>query len=194
MLKLSQIYPHSYLSYLARFTLLLQKLLLKVSKAEQRLLNCLEWTWSHLVGLKRQLCCFQTPLSLSLTCNEVTALHSIAPTAVVWLGSGGWLQPTSHWLRLCVLFLSSAKPQSPGHCHRSLRLLCKRHAGTLLTERGRGEDLHENECEWLVERRSKWQGELSYEWIGSSWVQRPTAIGSYHVVDFSSQEPNCIAL
>lgn len=161
-----------------------------MSRAERWLFNRLEWTWSHLVGLKRQLCCFQTPLSSSLTCSEVTALHQ--QPCSDWVLVAGCDQP--HTDSDSALFLPSAKSQSPGHCHRSLRLLRKRHAGTLLIEGGRGEDLHKDECERLVERRSKWQGESSYESVGSSWGPRPAAIGSYHVVDFSSREPSCIAV
>lgn len=68
-------------------------------------------------------------------------------------------------------FLYSAKSESAGHCHRSVWLLCQRHARVVLAERRCGEDLHEDECEWLVERRSKWQGELTLSMGSCGWVK-----------------------
>lgn len=66
------------------------------------------------------------------------------------------LQTYSHSLS----FLDSVKSKSAGHCHRSVRLLCKRYARVVLVEGRCGEDLHKDECKWLVERRSKRQGKL----------------------------------
>ena len=56
-------------------------------------------------------------------------------------------------------FLCSVKSKGPGHRYCSVWLLCQRYARTVPAERRCGEDLHEDECERLVERRSKRQGE-----------------------------------
>lgn len=56
-------------------------------------------------------------------------------------------------------FLYSLKSKGAGHRYCSVWLLCQRYARTVPAERRCGEDLHEDECERLVERRSERQGE-----------------------------------
>lgn len=112
----------------------------------------------HLIALKQQLCCFQAPLPLSLVCNKIATVHLITLVALIWLGTDSYSLRIGDLLPLSVC---SAESKGAGHCHCSVWLLCTRHARAFSVERRRGEDLHENECQRLVERRSQWPGELS---------------------------------
>lgn len=99
------------------------------------------------------------PTPLSLVCEETMAVRPDSFDRIRLSSRGRRTACTSAGSPSC---FHSVKSEGAGRRHRSLRLLRQRHARAVLVQRGRGEDLHEDECAWLVAGRSEWKGEWSF--------------------------------